>query len=287
MYSALLLSGGGWHGAVQKPVIESLQSDSVHHNLIFGVSVGSVNGAALACDVFNSVAVPLWENLDDRHILDGIKGFLSPAILRGKGLFSLCPLEKLISSKIKTGMLKTTFGAGHVIRETGEYKTSLFWPTSVRPRLSMTGLQQMNFTDAIIASAAVAGVMEPVELGGSQTLCDGGHVHVLPRIPDEMLPTVSSIDAVFCKPISHWKNLPTSKVDNVVDAAVWAIEMQMESTRLADYEWLLLVKARFPNIKIRVFAPLSVHGGMLDAKRSDILARYKLGEYAASHPITL
>ena len=288
----LLLSGGGWHGAVQVPILRELLKTNLY-DLVLGVSVGSVNGVTLACGAFESVTVPLWDSLDDHSPIDGIKGFLSPAYLGGRALFKLAPLRKLLEQHIPAdgSKLQSGFGAGYVVRETGEYETAVFLPAHADPVLqgqvaNAFGSPKLGIHDAIVASAAVAGVMEPVSAAG-RTHCDGGHVHVLPRIPDSLLPFISRIDAVFCKPVQHWSKKPTTAVDGIADAFSWAIEMQMEAPREADFAWLQATKAKFPAMGIRVFAPTSVHGGMLDARREDILTRYALGEAAWKAPVKL
>ena len=289
----LLLSGGGWHGAVQVPILRELLKTNLY-DLVLGVSVGSVNGVTLACGAFESVTVPLWDGLDDHHPIDGIKGFLAPAFLGGKGLFKLAPMQKLLDQHIpKDGSkLRCAFGAGYVVRETGLYGTAVFLPpTGFDPEKGAAiraafGAPKLGLHDAVIASAAVAGVMEPVA-ASIGTCCDGGHVHVLPCVPDDLLPRVTSIDAVFCKPTSHTVTRPTSDVNGLVEAIGWATDMQMEAPRIADFAWLRAAKIQHPSMNVRVFAPASVHGGMLDAKRTDIYDRYKLGEAAWAHPVTL
>jgi hypothetical protein len=290
----LLLSGGGWHGAVQCPILTGLHDEGRSYHLRLGVSVGSVNGATDACGIFDSVAMPLWDGLDDRTPLDGIRGFLAPAYFGGRGLFKFSPIRKLLEKHVPANgsKLKSAFGAGYVVRETGAYETALFLPpTEFDPVMaglirSAFGATRLGLHDAIIASAAIAGIVEPI-LAPGRTCADGGHVHVLPRIPDVLLPHIGRIDAVFCKPVTHWDRQPTTDVDGLIEALGWAVDMQMEAPRLADYTWLRSVKSRFPTMDVRVFAPTSVHGGMLDAKRSDIYDRYQLGKAAWANPVTL
>ena len=292
-FSALLLSGGGWHGAVQRPVIEDLllreAAGGAPHNLIGGVSVGSINGACYAQGLCESVAWPLWDWRDDRHVEDGIKGFLAPAYLRGRALFKLDPARRLLEKHVDARKLRTAFFAGVVKRETREYRNCLFVPpawsdTLTAPLRAAFGPTPLGIHDAIIASAAVAGVMEPVTTT-TGTWCDGGHVHVLPRLPDAILPFVGAIDAVFCKPVHAWEVVETAAVDKLGEAMAWALECALDAARLADFAWLRSVAQKHPEIRIRVFAPPQVHGGMLDARRSDIEARYALGRAALEHPI--
>lgn len=295
----LLLSGGGWHGAVQVPVLRELLLDmamsGVEYDAVFGVSVGAVNGWAVATDTFGDVAEPLWNGLDDKSPLDGIDGFARPALHRGRGLVDLVPLERKLERAAGVDRLTTAFGAGLVRRNDDRYYTALHLPTTWRaddPRRKLLtdsfGPHQWALpqgAQAVIASAAVAGIMEPV-VTATGVWCDGGHVHVLPRLPDALLPHVGHVDAVFCKPVRpHGETTGNAKVDGLIEGVRWAIERQMEAPRFADYAWLKAIAAM--GVRVKVYAPKGVHGGMLDAAREDIQARYRLGEWARDNAETL
>ena len=292
----LLLSGGGWHGAVQVPVLHELLLDAAmsgtDYDVILGVSVGAIHGWSIATNTFDTIAVPLWQNMDDKSALDGIDGFARPALHRGRGLIDLVPLERKLERLAPPRMLNTVFGAGVVRRNDDRYYTSLHFPedwqkddarrTTIEKAFGKHQWALPQNSAAVIASAAVAGVMEPV-VTDTGVWCDGGHIYVLPRIPDELLPHVGHIDAVFCKPVKPYQ-APTGnkKVDGLIEGVRWAIERQMEAPRFADYAWLKAVAAM--GVRVKVYSPNGVHGGMLDAERSDVQARFKLGEFARDNP---
>lgn len=295
--SFCLYSGGAWHGAVQVPVVlhlieERKRTGRPDYDARLCVSVGCANGVTDAQGDFRPVATDLWGSLDDRSPIDGIKDFLAPAIMGGKGFYKLDPLRRKQLQRIPPdgSKLRSAIGCGITIRQTGKYETPLFLPPNWKsddPRGPLLraafGAPRCGIHDAMIASMAIAPIMEPVVLPGA-TACDGGHVHVLPHIPDSLLPYVGEIDALFCKPITHTDIRATKDVDGICEAALWAVEMQMEQTRIHDFAWLRSIASTY-GIKVRVFAPPSVHGGMLDARREDIEARYALGEQAWSNPI--
>ena len=88
----IALQGGGFKGAFQAPIVKALVR-ARRPDLILGVSVGAINGVLAAQEDF-AILDRIWSSIDDSTPIDGIKGFMSPAIFRGKALFHLGPIRQ-------------------------------------------------------------------------------------------------------------------------------------------------------------------------------------------------
>ena len=160
------------------------------YDLILGVSVGSINGV-LAAQGDLKLMRKFWEDINDKHPILGVKGFLKLAIWRWRGWFSLSPMVDLLKGHVSLSKLQTPYGCGVVARENSEYYTMLASEMEKDERL----------WKSIEASAAIAALMEPVLMKVDDDekpmiMSDGGHRHVLPVPPEE----TTHVDAIFCKP---------------------------------------------------------------------------------------
>lgn len=267
----LALSGGAFRGAFQVPIVDALAKD-IKYDCIVGVSVGSINGV-LAAQENLKLMWKFWRSIDDPDPLNGIKGFLKPALQKFRGVYSLDPLYRLVRRHVAPDKLKIPFGAGVVIRETGEYRN--FYFNGDEPKATLH--------TAIMGSSAIAGLMEPYPaiVGDKRVLLsDGGHKHVLPLVPDR----VTELDAVFVIPLKA-EERQTEDVDSLIQAFMWAAEMQMHAQALADFERLKMLAKQ--GVKVRVFFPQEPLGGMLAASALDIEKRIRAGQAALRDPLIL
>ena len=267
---ALLLSGGGLKGAFQVPVIEGLLGRN-HYDAIYGISVGSLNGALAAQGDLDALRA-LWAGIDDAHPADGISGFLAP-VFPTKGLYSLRPCAAQIKKLVAPHRLKTVYGAGVTVRQLGEYRLLRFDTTSKADDLH----------DAMLGSSAIAGLMEPwpAAVGGRHVLLsDGGHVHAVPPPPVD----ATEIDVVLCNPI-HRKHFATSEVDGLAEAVVWAIEVALEAAQEGDLTILRELRAR--GVSVTIYAPRDTFGGLLKADAATIHSRIVEGRWALDNPHVL
>jgi predicted acylesterase/phospholipase RssA len=270
----LCLSGGGFKGGFQVPIVEYLMSKH-YYDMILGVSAGSINGVC-AAQYDLELMRQFWESIDDKSSLFGVKGFLRFAAYRGRGWYSLAPLQKHLKEYISLDKLKVPYGAGVVARETSEYHTLMSTEMSKDSRLHK----------AVRASSAIAFLMEPeiMRIGNNDkpvTLCDGGHIHVLPTPPDD----AEHVDAVFCNPITHDHHKRTA-IDKIFDAFFWLINMQLDTNAVNDFE-ALSTRCMYTNLTATVYAPEKSLGSLLDTKQSTIQERMKKGEEALKNPIHL
>jgi NTE family protein len=164
MTTAFVLSGGASHGAVQVGMLMALAKRGIRPDLIVGTSVGALNGAWVAGrpdlgDLDELAAV--WESLSTGSVfplsppraLAGVVG-LSDHLVPASGL------ERIIRR--------------HMVFERIEDAPTRFAVVATRV---LTGEEEVitsgDAVDAILASAAIPGIFQPVEIDG-QLLMDGG-----------------------------------------------------------------------------------------------------------------
>lgn len=162
--TAFVLSGGASLGAVQVGMLQALADHEIVPDIIVGTSVGALNGAHLAGNpTAAGVAelTELWRPLRTRDIFP-VRPRAALAGLFGHetALTSSRPLRRLLERHLRFERLEDAPVPLQVIA------TDVL--TGAEVRLS-TG----PAIEAVLASAAIPGILPPVEIDG-RTLIDGG-----------------------------------------------------------------------------------------------------------------
>jgi NTE family protein len=168
---AFVLSGGASLGAIQVGMLRALVEHGIRPEVIVGTSVGAVNGAFLACRDFGPAAVDelaeLWLGVRRGQIFPvgpftGLLGFLGAR----RNLVPGGALRRLIARHTDCELLEDLPTPLHVVAcdvRNGE-----------EVRLSRGPL-----VDAVMASAAIPGILPPVDWEG-RLLIDGGVMNNTP-----------------------------------------------------------------------------------------------------------
>lgn len=187
MKRALVLSGGSIKGAFQAGAISEILQAKFVPDAIYGVSVGSLNGAFLADRAGRAVLKkkkPHWPAIGrelEKFWKNKIKSFKAIGEKRGKGnllfrvifnefdgLIDTGELRKLVHDEVDEKNLRSSpagFSAGAVNLATGEFvNANLGFP---------------DIIDYVIASTAIPIVM-PITMLAGQPLLDGGLRNVTP-----------------------------------------------------------------------------------------------------------
>jgi NTE family protein len=181
MKRALVLSGGSIKGAFQAGAIAEILKGGFVPNAIYGISVGSLNGAFLADRAGRAVKAKKKVNWPaiGRQLEDfwkkKIKSFKAIGKKRGgggllldvifksfDGLIDTGKLQKLIHKEVEEDNLRNSpaeFWAGVVNLATGDFINA--------------GVGHPNLIEYVIASTAIPIVM-PITMLGGQPLLDGG-----------------------------------------------------------------------------------------------------------------
>lgn len=165
MTTAFVLSGGGSLGAVQVGMLSALHDHGIRPDLLVGTSAGALNAGYLGTHGFTKETVEslgkLWRNTRRSNVFpfDPLRQLLAVGGRR-RSLCSSAPLHRVISSNLPA----STFDALQI-------------PVHVVTTDTMSGeellLSSGDLHSAVLASAAIPGIFEPVEREG-RFLMDGG-----------------------------------------------------------------------------------------------------------------
>ena len=164
-HTAFVLSGGASLGAIQVGMLRALYERQIAPDLIIGTSVGAVNGAFIASrpqtvDTADRLA-DVWRGIGRGKVfpLNPLTGFLGFFGLRDH-LVPDGSLRRLVREHTEFELLEQAAIPFHVIA------TDVLSGTELR-------LSHGPAVAAVMASAAIPGVFEPISWGGRE-LIDGG-----------------------------------------------------------------------------------------------------------------
>ncbi|HZJ07383.1 MAG TPA: patatin-like phospholipase family protein [Nocardioidaceae bacterium] len=169
--TAFVLGGGGLLGAVEVGMLRALFEADISPDLILGTSVGALNGALVAADPSTGVIerlMKLWESAAGSKEVygDGAVRQVGRAVRTGTHLHSAKPLRERLQQELDDltfdDMVIPFQCCAANIERAAEH-----WFTEGR------------VVDAVVASAAVPGLLRPARVNGEHFL-DGGIVNSIP-----------------------------------------------------------------------------------------------------------
>ena len=169
--TAFVLGGGGLLGAVEVGMLRALLDADIVPDLIVGTSVGALNGALVAADPTPAVVerlVGLWRSASEgREIYgDSVMRQAARAVRTRTHLHSASPLRQRIADELGDRTFADLAVPFQCCAASIERATE-HWFTSG------------SVVDAVVASAAVPGLLPPAEVDGEHYL-DGGIVNSIP-----------------------------------------------------------------------------------------------------------
>src|SRR5438445_4161343 len=167
---AFVLGGGGHNGAYEVGMLRALFEHEIKPNVVVGTSVGAMNGAAVAASPTLETVERLrnvWLTLNEDQIFGGpILAAAANLVLTRTSLHSNRALRTMIEQLLPV----TTFE---------ELKLPFHCVAASIERAAEHWFHEGPLVDAILASAAVPGVLPPVAIGGEHFV-DGGIVNSIP-----------------------------------------------------------------------------------------------------------
>jgi NTE family protein len=167
---AFVLGGGGHAGAAEVGMLHALLDRHVRPDLVVGTSVGALHGALVAAAPTTAYVEKLedaWRELAQLGVLGRSWFTDAVSLLRSRThVRSNAPLRRLAERMLGV----TTFE---------ELEVPFQCVAASIERFSEHWFSEGPLVDAILASAAVPGILPPVEIGGEHFI-DGGIVNSIP-----------------------------------------------------------------------------------------------------------
>ncbi len=169
--TAFVLGGGGLLGAVEVGMLRALIETGVVPDLVLGTSVGALNGALYAADPDDGIVerlVGLWESAaSTREVYgDGAVRQVTRAVRTGTHLHSSLPLRRRLARELG----ERTFD---------DLRIPFQCCAANIERAAEHWFSTGRVVDAVMASAAVPGLLRPAVVDGEHYL-DGGIVNSIP-----------------------------------------------------------------------------------------------------------
>ncbi len=169
--TAFVLGGGGVLGAVEVGMLRALAESGIEPDIILGTSVGALNGALVAADPGPGVIdrlIALWESAAAGKEVygDGAMRQVTRAVRTGTHLHSTKPLRE----RLRQELGDLTFD---------ELVIPFQCCAASIERAAEHWFTEGRVVDAVVASAAVPGLLRPARVGDEHYL-DGGIVNSIP-----------------------------------------------------------------------------------------------------------
>ncbi|HEX3650464.1 MAG TPA: patatin-like phospholipase family protein [Pseudonocardiaceae bacterium] len=167
---AFVLGGGGILGAAEAGMARALAEAGIVPDLIFGTSIGAINGAAIAADPTPHGAgelVNIWERLAAYDVLGGsMLGRLVRLVRSGTALHGNGALRDALSERLPVSTFEELTVPFECVAASIE---------GAREHWFGSG----DLIEAVLASCALPGVFPPVRVGDEHFM-DGGLVNSIP-----------------------------------------------------------------------------------------------------------
>jgi NTE family protein len=168
--TAFVFGGGGVLGACEAGMALALAERGIRPDVVVGTSIGAINGVAVAADPTVEGAqrlVQMWARLAAEDVLGGtLVGRLSRLVRHGTHLHANEPLRELLSSTLPVSRIEDLVVPFQCVAASIERAEEHWFSTG-------------PVIPAVLASAALPGVLPPVEIDGEHFL-DGGLVNSIP-----------------------------------------------------------------------------------------------------------
>jgi len=250
---ALVLSGGGSHGAYQVGILKHLLGElRTRYDIFCGVSVGALNASFLSMfkegeeELSSEQLLSLWNGLDTGKIYKNWFPFGPLELFWKPSVYDSSPLQKIVRTQLDVSKVRSSgkqLRVGAVGLNSATYRVF-----------------DQNYSDvqgAVLASSAFPAMLTPVFLEG-QLWTDGGVQNITPLASAIDL-GAEDIDIIQCSPIVD----PSQTAGRVIDIAQRAIDLMCDKIQDDDlklcraYNQLVETGAATnkKGVKFRLFKP--------------------------------
>ena len=267
---ALVLSGGGTHGAYQVGVLKHLLGDlKTHYDIVTGVSVGAINAAALAQYKKGEeqeaalLMEDLWLSIDNGSIWRH-RWLPYIAALWNSSVYSTEPLRELLEENLDRQRLLTS---GKLLRVAAVSLNTGLWQVWTE--------QDPDILEGVMASSAFPGMFEAIR-SRNQYFTDGG-VRTVTPLKDAIDAGADTIDIILTfRPGTKRVNgeLKTLKV------LLRSLNIMMDEVVTNDLKICELKNniEGYRKIQLNIYSPsVALEGASLDFSPSNIRYEIDLG----------
>jgi NTE family protein len=170
MSVAFVLGGGGVLGAHEVGMLRALLEAGIRPDLVVGTSVGALNGAMVAADPSPTAVERLtevWGDIGESDVFGGsLFGRIGTLARSGTHLHSNKPLRKLLEQALPVERFEDLVVPFQCVAASIEQAAGRWF-------------ERGPLVPAVLASAAVPGLLPPVEIDGEHFI-DGGIVDSIP-----------------------------------------------------------------------------------------------------------
>ena len=176
MPKAIVLAGGGARGSYHIGAWQALMEMGYKPDIVTGTSVGSLNGALVALDAFDT-AKSMWLSIAERDVMDIPQKVISKETLEfvkdfaTKGGISLEPLEKMITRFVDEDMLRKSHCRYGLVTVNVDTLKPL--------ELALEDIPQGKLVDYMLASSGCFPILRSRTIDGHKYI-DGGYYDNLP-----------------------------------------------------------------------------------------------------------
>lgn len=280
----VLAQSGGLKCSFQVPILRELCRDRMP-DLIVGNSGGALNGVMAAQGEMDALEdlwrqagdIAPWRWKGDRwDLLEKIRLVIGGILSKSKrGLYDLSEIRSCVEDRVRLDKLKTKFACGVTVRETFSYLNLL-----AEDMHSDQELQR-----SLLASSAIAGLFYPVDMevnGVTRTCSDAGHLHTIPLVPRRYRRRVKSLDLIMTSPLQEQQR-SREEVNGLLKSVEWAMEIASMTTQIHGLRQIKFMAEQ--GVKIRIFAPKSHLGGIIEGADQMIEDRMQKGREALESPV--
>jgi NTE family protein len=167
--TAFVLGGGGILGASEVGMLAALADSGIRPDLVLGTSIGAINGVFLAADPAGAAKQleTVWRSDVVRTAFRGsLIGRLGTLARSGTHLHPNLPLRRLLEEQLTERRFEDLAVSFQCVAASVE-RAAAHW------------FHSGPILPAVLASAAVPGLLPPVRIGGEHYF-DGGLVHSIP-----------------------------------------------------------------------------------------------------------
>jgi NTE family protein len=167
--TAFVLGGGGILGAHEVGMLAALEDAGIRPDLVVGASIGAINGVFVAADPVNAAQrlTAVWRSDEVRTVFrSSVVGQLGRLVRSGTHLHESTPLRRLLERHLP-------------VRRFEELAVPFQCVAASVERAGSAWFDSGPVIPAVMASAAVPGLLPPVRIGEEHHF-DGGLVHSIP-----------------------------------------------------------------------------------------------------------